>query len=108
MDITAPKVGNSFGLGIDDSCGTIDGARGGVERSVLLAVFPEEDSRLSLVSWCMDSRLSSSKLFEHSSRVDVEPRIPVEALAIDSRRFSCGLETYTITKATRYLLTNAI
>ena len=108
MDITAPKVGNNFGLGIDDSCGTIDGARGGVERSVLLAVFPEEDSRLSLVSWCIDSRLSSSKLFEHSSRVDVEPRIPVEALAIDSRRFSCGLETYRMTKATRYLLTNVI
>ena len=50
IDITAPSVGSNFGLGIDDSCDTMDGARGGVGRSVLLAVLPEEDSRLSLVS----------------------------------------------------------
>ena len=51
IDMTAPNVGNNFGLGIDDSCGTMDGARGGIgaERSVLLVVFAE-DSRLLLES----------------------------------------------------------
>ncbi len=79
----APSVGNNFGLGTDDSCGTIDGALGGVGRSVLLGVFPEDDRRLPLGSSDFELRLSSSKLFEQSSRVDVEPRMPVDALVTD-------------------------
>ena len=48
IDMTAPNVGNSFGLGIDDSKGTIDGVRGGtgLERSLVLEVSPDDDSRL--------------------------------------------------------------
>jgi hypothetical protein len=66
MDMTAPSVGNNFGLGIDVSCGTIDGARGGtgLERFVPLEVFPEDESLLFGETPGLDSCLSCSKLLE--------------------------------------------
>lgn len=96
MDITAPSVHSNLGLGRANSGAiVIDGvlgAGGGKETSILLRALIEEDNRLcSLQTSLSHSILSSSKLLERRSSVDVEPRIPVEALAIDSRRFCCGL-----------------
>ena len=64
--MTAPNVGNSFGLGIGDSKGTIDGVRGGtgLERSVVLEVFLDDDSRLSWESSGLELPPSFSKLLE--------------------------------------------